>query len=71
MLVFAEAIDLNPLTIGQLQLSQFDIEKVLNHGMSLMGSEGKEYDQEDEALGKRPALKQITYNVNVSNTSPR
>ena len=43
---------MTPLSMGWLALSQFDIDKVLKQGMSLMGSEGKEYDVEDEALGR-------------------
>ena len=32
-----------------LHLAQFNIEKVLAHGASLLGSEGTEYDTQDEA----------------------
>ena len=33
-----------------LHLAQFDIEKVLVHGASLLGSEGAEYDIQEETL---------------------
>ncbi|XP_052740467.1 TATA-binding protein-associated factor 172 [Bicyclus anynana] len=36
--------------IGRLRCESFDIEQVLEHGAHLMGSEGHEYDLEEEAL---------------------
>ncbi|XP_063534218.1 TATA-binding protein-associated factor 172 [Cydia strobilella] len=35
---------------GRLRCESFDIEKVLRHGAHLMGSEGHEYDLDEEAL---------------------
>lgn len=36
---------------GQLLLSQFDVQKVVLHGASLLGSEGAEYELDSETLG--------------------
>ena len=41
-----------PTNADQLQLAQFDIEKVLSHGASLLGSEGAEYDMQDEGMSE-------------------
>ncbi|KAI8436268.1 hypothetical protein MSG28_004315 [Choristoneura fumiferana] len=35
---------------GRLRCETFDIEKVLRHGAHLMGSEGNEYDLDEDAL---------------------
>lgn len=35
---------------ARLRCETFDIERVLEHGAHLMGSEGHEYDMEEEAL---------------------
>ena len=51
---FVETSD-SPVNIyeGRLTLSQFNVERVLKHGASLMGSEGKEYDVQEASLGKK------------------
>lgn len=35
---------------GRLRCETFDIDRVLQHGAHLMGSEGKEYDLDEEPL---------------------
>ena len=39
---------------GQLSFSQFNIDKILTHGASLLGSEGVEYDAQE--LGESSAF---------------
>ena len=39
---------------GQLSFNQFDMDKILMHGASLLGSEGVEYDAQE--LGERLPL---------------
>lgn len=48
LLLFADAND-DYCDDSRLRFKTFDLEKVLTHGAHLMGSEGKEYDIEEDS----------------------
>ena len=41
---------------GRILFSQFNIQRVLNYGTSLLGSEGAQYDMDLSVAGKQPSL---------------
>lgn len=52
MLIFSEDPENSVSLLGRLTFDQFDMTKVLSNSSHLMGSEGKEYDlEEDTAPG--------------------